>query len=261
MKHAILDCAKVKRNYFIEQLKLLGETCDTYLATEVDENLSCRVLGRIGHDLSEYTDPVKTSFKNPEYDIVMDELIETTENNKSFRKNQTEFWKNIRRIYPDFALNMEGKVLPEEWELYSRMIHRTSNLLKCLHRGDSRFYKLSNRKIQDRISDLIDTDDFNKACEIEDRFMIDEYRNFITRAEALGQDDEEVRRTSSRVNLASLVRQAESSSRKKETYVQRYAEYRKFIDRLKSKVTIKPREHNGREGYSRRRNATSADGR
>jgi hypothetical protein len=68
---------------------------------------------------------------------------------------------------------------PEGWEAYQQVYRRTLELIlgldKDLVDSDSEdLSRLQGIELQDKISELIDSEEFNDACAFEDRWVIDE---------------------------------------------------------------------------------------
>ena len=98
-------------------------------------------------------------------------------------------WITRVRSFPgaeDFLYGMEGKMReqdPEGWERYSTVVRKTAEMLLGFNldlvneenrEGIEDLTGLQGLELQDKISELIDSDEFSKACIFEDKFVISE---------------------------------------------------------------------------------------
>lgn len=152
-----------------------------------------------------------------------------------------ELFSNISEIYPEFGQNMESKISGNDYELY----HTYKMHLKSLftHDIDCKPLELSSetlKQAQDRLSEVIDSSNFSKACAIEDRFMLSELDTFfdklpfatkqqLSNLSKLTINREDGQKIST-INLAKRVREEQISRLKK------YAEISELYDKLNKKV-------------------------
>lgn len=127
--------------------------------------------------------------------------------NRQFRKNlkacqklhdRTEsrdvLFEMIRKIYPDFALNYDKKISPEDLEVY---LNNKKNLKRYIgvHKEIVYSEKASSEELLsnycDSISSLIDTKEFSKACQIEDTFMLHELDIFFEKFAQLSDEEKQ----------------------------------------------------------------------
>lgn len=100
--------------------------------------------------------------------------------------SRLELFSEIRKIYPDFCHNIEEKMEPEDFDFYKQ---NKTNLKKCLSSPYPYSHEISSEDIlfeyRDKLSKLIDTLDFSKACKIEDSFVLSELNIFLQKLSEL----------------------------------------------------------------------------
>lgn len=94
--------------------------------------------------------------------------------------SQMQFFGRVREIYPDFGLNFQEKISPEDYETY---MAGKKNLKKVLFKsypfsGDSDLGEYLENARND-ISKVIDSKEFSRACQIEDSFILSELGVFF----------------------------------------------------------------------------------
>ena len=186
-------------------------------------------------------------------DDIIEDYNKNIQNDKSFMENQEEFYTRLRSIYPDFSLNMDEKVSPEDWEFYEKITKQTAELLRDLSIGGAKrdLTLVSEIEEQDTISEFIDSRDFAKACKIEDSFMMQEYEYFERHAEMKGYNEPNVRDTAPCVAIAKLVKTSQILGDKKRKYISNYEKYEKFLEGLNDTVTIQSKIPHKKEGADR----------
>ncbi len=152
-----------------------------------------------------------------------------------------ELFSNISEVYPEFGQNMESKISGEDYELY----HTYKMHLKSLftHDIDYKPLELSSETLkhsQDRLSEVIDSSSFSKACEIEDKFMLSELDTFFAKLSYATTEqrsklskltiNREDGQKISTIDLAKKVREEQISRLKK------YAEISELYAKLNKKV-------------------------
>ena len=155
--------------------------------------------------------------------------------------SRKELFSNISEVYPEFGQNMKSKISGEDYELY----HTYKRNLKSLFTHDVDYKPLEPssetlKHAQDKLSEVIDSSGFSKACEIEDRFMLSELDTFfdklpyatkeqrskLSKPTILREDGQKI----STLDLAKRVREEEIARLKK------YAEISELYDKLNKKV-------------------------
>lgn len=132
-----------------------------------------------------------SSKSQEERDRIFEENHKFFENN--FRKNikasrrldfqvylRKELFTNISEVYPEFGQNMESKLSGQDYELYhTSKMHLKSRISPEIHCEPKEHYPETFKKSQDKLSEIIDSENFSKACEIEDKFMLSELDTFF----------------------------------------------------------------------------------
>lgn len=261
--YTLYELLKLRKEYISGKLKLMGMKGNRYeyLKDGNEDPENFHVLGRIASALERYSNPTKIDVSKKEGQDKVEKMQEEIIDDSKFCDEQRDFLERIRYFYPDFGLHMREKVGKTDYTFYKKALVETSNLLKKLdgraldaeeqnlevqlrhnENPNESFNTYSDEQIEDEISSVIDSYRFNTACEIEDRFMMSEFAKFQELAHETGYDDPEVASTTPAVQVAMLVRQSEETSRKKEKYIKRYAEYQKYLNALTKKVHIVTKE-------------------
>ena len=227
-KEEYLRNKKINNEYLTGKLKILGFNEEDDTLRPMRDSVGYRALRRIGRDLGNFAGANEQEI----------------EDDKLFMENQDEFFSRVRSIYEDCGLHMKGKVSREDWALYAGIVRKTGTMYKALIRENrkrdySKVARTEKLIIHDKISELVDSAEFAKACAIEDKFMLEELESFKTLAELTEYDSEKVRNTSCAVSMAMLVRESEEAMDEKRKYMTSYEKYEKFVNGLKRKITIR----------------------
>lgn len=229
----------LNRKYIKSKYKLLGVTSITRRNLVINSEQGFRRLGKIGSDLEKYVDPVLINSESPDFQKVIHQMESSIAEDKILMENEREFWDSIISIYPSFGKDMKTKVGEEKYALYESQVRKTAEVVRELGKPHIEGVEDAKFETEAKISDLIDSQEFNKACEIEDNFMISEFKEFVRLAEEMDYEADEVKHTTACVNLARLVREAQEVSDKKQEYIGRFSQYEKFLNSLTDKVVIK----------------------
>lgn len=225
-------------------LNLLGYTRYEEIPEKIQDLAGYGILGKIGDRLQKYrnfkgemtqrrysrAESYPQILQTPEQD---EELRRTLEEagqiiiqDINFMRTQDEYLARGRAIDPTFYKEMSKKIPPEDWEIYSKAVRDTAILLLELNH-DLLGYKvrknltdcsgLTGEELLDRISRLIDSSEFDKACNIEDRFIISE-------CERLAKDG----RAEDDLELEALKRKAMATREEKGRYASRYDTIRAY---------------------------------
>lgn len=211
-----------------------------------DDNNSLRFLGRLGKKIQEFEEKEKYAS--------VDELESIFEEENLLIENQIEFMERIRAEYPDYCMNMQEKVNSEEWELYSMITKKVDNLLRdinsdVLKSSYKDYGSLSGIKLQDVISDLIDSNSFSKACRIEDAFVKAEGEKFVELAEMRDYNNEAIKNTEPALSLAGLVRDVDATGREKDKFIAAYDEYKTFRESPAIAIEIRGKSSGGKKEH------------
>ena len=91
-----------------------------------------------------------------------------------------ELFSKIREVYPEFGQNMNKKISSDDFQLYSQVLRNfkkvTSSIMEYTDTLPASDVLLNQ---QDKIAEVVDSIDFTRACEIEDKFMISELDTFF----------------------------------------------------------------------------------
>lgn len=158
--------------------------------------------------------PVKQSISgksSQEYNRVFKENFEFAQNN--FKKNikaskkignhcatRTQLFDSIKSIYPNFAQNMKKKVSEADYELYLTTMKAFKKSLSLeITCGPLELLSDSLAEAQRKISEVLSSSSFPKACEIEDRFIISEIDTFFSE---LAKADPSIQKLAKRATIS-----------------------------------------------------------
>ncbi len=125
------------------------------------------------------------SIPGEDHCTISKEIIERQlQDSKRYMDSHDEWLEKVRSVHgaEGILFGMEDRLKeenPEGWEAYQQVYRRTLELIlgldKDLVDSDSEdLSRLQGIELQDKISELIDSEEFNDACAFEDRWVIDE---------------------------------------------------------------------------------------
>lgn len=96
-------------------------------------------------------------------------------------KSRYELFKALQTIYPSFGLEIEQKIPKEDFELLQHVRRTLKHVLykNSMPYEPKKYQSDILLEYQDSLSEVIDSELFAKACNIEDRFMISEIDTFF----------------------------------------------------------------------------------
>ena len=161
-------------------------------------------LRRIGEKLKKYINLgayVRVERKENDEDVIKlnipkemtrEEFLEEVEpvkndylEEKQFAEEQAEIREEKRDILSDYCAHARIKMPQADWLLYTSILRETAKLLLELNADilESNqntkipdLSQLTEKELEDRISKLINSKDFSKACEVEKTFLVREAR-------------------------------------------------------------------------------------
>lgn len=215
---------KLRMANLMSTLKLLGYSSIKDIEAELDESKVYFSLGKIRQQLVEYVNLgayVNVEERKKDEDLIRvnipegmtrEQFLRNAEpikdeciSNISFMKEEEEKREQKRSIKSDYRLRARKKMPESDWLLYSRIIKETARLLlelnvDLIYEKDGleipNLSKLTGSDLKDRINRLINSKDFARACDIENRFIVREATRLIEELESmLSEIDKETRRT------------------------------------------------------------------
>lgn len=161
-------------------------------------------------------------------------------------ESRAVLFEMIRKVYPDFALNYDKKISPEDLEIYTK----NKKLLKRnigLHKDIVYSGKTSSEELLgtycDSLSSLIDTKEFSKACQIEDSFMLSELDIFFEKFAELSDEEKQAfsstKITTSKGNVVSALKLANLLRNSRISRLEKYAQIESLYQKMDSNPFIK----------------------
>lgn len=113
--------------------------------------------------------------------IIFKKNITTSKKLDAKEKSRSELFAEIRKIYPSFGLNIKEKISNEDYELLNSVRKAFRHVFTLDNQGYNSEISQKERllALQDKLSEVIDSESFSKACNIEDKFMINEINEFF----------------------------------------------------------------------------------
>lgn len=256
----------LRKSSLLTTLKLLGfssiESAVEGITGEYNPDNGYRALGKVGHDLESYvhlSDIISLDSEGIEINLpdsldfitlktLCDRIRERTDKDNTYMEDRDDLFDRSRSVdgAEDLELGMDKKVSPEEWALYSSQVKKVAIFLLSANydlltpgqrEGIKDYSKCSRVEIEDIISDVIDTVEFSKAVEVEDRFTISESVKFIKVVDEMIDGDEEVKKTTPAIALLALQKAAMDTRDKKTKFMEKYEKLQKQY--VKSEEEIK----------------------
>lgn len=174
------NCLEIRSNIHAQQSKLLLHLYDmAFVASNADAGfvitppIKSVVLGK-KHDEYEhqYQKNLESSAHNFEKNIKLSRKLDRKVNAREFLFNQ------ISSVYPDFCRNIESKISPEDYTLYRKNKNALRAAITIRPESYTDFDEILFEH-QDKLSTVIDSEEFAKACNIEDTFVISELDRFF----------------------------------------------------------------------------------
>lgn len=255
-----IDIISLRQAKLCATLKMLGYSSVEDVKKSLDLSNLYFALGNVSKELEEYISlsfiGIKQNFwsGNKYYDDNLPEDISYKDVEKMSKKIKTkiaeqeeflidkdESLETTRGLVPEYCQSMDVKVSKEEWEIYSKQVRKTAELLLGINfdlltpkqsEGIEDLTGLQGSDLQDKISSLIDSGDFNKACDIEDRFIISETDRFCEEFDRMIADDQRVK-DSLGFALYPLKEKAVRERSLRQSYNSKYEQFQKIFKNVK----------------------------
>lgn len=259
-------------------LKLLGYSTTDEVRGELNDSASYFVLGRIGKQLEEYINlgvyvhnegikdgkevlKVKLPEGNPK-DIIMESarpVASELAGDRDFITTQDELLDRHRNFVEDHCMNMSRKVPYDDWQIYSSVVRKTAELLIELNydivrslnkQGLPDYSRLTRNELADKISSLIDSREFSKATDIEDRFIIRETKRLERKVKSFEGElvercgsAEVAKKSALGITLGALKEEALATRKERHTYSSQYNKMEKmYFSRMPKTTEDKTKE-------------------
>lgn len=192
------------------------------------------------------------SIPGDDHCTISKEIIERQlQDSKRYMDSHEEWLEKVRSVpgAEGILFGMEERVKekdPEGWEAYQEVYKKTLELILGLDKDlvDSNSEDLSRLQgidLQDKISELIDSNKFNEACAFEDRWVIDECNRAIEIFEYSGQQVEPSTVLTTKLN--GLYNQVVLSREDRTKAVEKWDGYRKLFEGKTKMILKKPPEN------------------
>ena len=214
----------LRRKKMLLALKLLGYSSINDVRIELEESKICFALGRIREQLDNYVslgayvhlegrekgeEIIKLNIPEEMTGEEFAEMAKPVEDeylaDVEFSEGQEDKKARKREICRGYCEITSRKMPQSDWLLYTRILKETAQLLLELNADllessapmeISDLSQLADKEVKDRISRLIESKDFTKACEIEKRFLVREAKKFIDEVEYILRENGEESRNS-----------------------------------------------------------------
>lgn len=270
------EILELRKQKLYSVLKLLGFSNTWQITHNLDNFDGYKVLGRLGKELENYRNLAFIRSKEmtdgtEEFDFnipvglsdeaamkMKKEVEKEVDEDLEFMKNQEDIWDFYRQnVNPDFALNMSKKVSKSDWLLYSKVVKKTAKLYLALNadlitEGErilvDDFTSLQGDELDSKISELIDTREFDEACNIEDKFINSELENVCEKINSIENGNSGKDNRALWILLESVKREALNTRDKRARYNKRYEEMEGLCSALLDTNEIRISGKNTQEG-------------
>lgn len=202
-------------------LKLLGYSRIEDVIYELDDSKGYLALRKIREQLKNYINlgayvhlegskneeeiikvNVPDRMTKEDFDELRVSVLEEDIDNRNFMEKQDD----KKDILADYCAQMSKKMPYKEWIVYSNVVKKTTKLLLELNADLVRekyglqvsdLSQLTENELNERIYSFINSKEFSRACEIEDRFFEREAERLISMINFKLSEYQEVRDTSS----------------------------------------------------------------
>lgn len=263
---------ELRQLYLKTALKMLGYDSVDAVGEKLDDSRGYFCLTKVVDALENYVDLSRVVYslgKAGDYDLFQSRIAEdaTRESVLEFAKpvkyQIDEFVKYMkeredelqekRLVYPEYKRNMSVKAGEYTWDEYEEKVKAVAMLLLELNAdllteeqrtkfGIEQVIFVDAIESKDKISKLIDTQEFNDVCRIEDEFVYEEAEELVRRISNLNNSDNPAKEAFSREDVVRLLssEMKELEERKNSVDVQETL-HKKYYSR-KSKQQVKVAE-------------------
>ena len=263
---------ELRQLYLKTALKMLGYDSVDAVGGKLDDSRGYFCLTKVVDALENYVDLSRVVYslgKAGDYDLFQSRIAEdaTRESVLEFAKpvkyQIDEFVKYMkeredelqekRLVYPEYKRNMSVKAGEYTWDEYEEKVKAVAMLLFELNAdllteeqrtkfGIEQVIFVDAIESKDKISKLIDTQEFNDVCRIEDEFVYEEAEELVRRISNLNNSDNPAKEAFSREEVVRLLssEMKELEERKNSVDVQETL-HKKYYSR-KSKQQVKVAE-------------------
>ena len=263
---------ELRQLYLKTALKMLGYDSVDAVGGKLDDSRGYFCLTKVVDALENYVDLSRVVYslgKAGDYDLFQSRIAEdaTRESVLEFAKpvkyQIDEFVKYMkeredelqekRLVYPEYKRNMSVKAGEYTWDEYEEKVKAVAMLLLELNAdllteeqrtkfGIEQVIFVDAIESKDKISKLIDTQEFNDVCRIEDEFVYEEAEELVRRISNLNNSDNPAKEAFSREDVVRLLssEMKELEERKNSVDVQETL-HKKYYSR-KSKQQVKVAE-------------------
>lgn len=219
---------KLRRAELLTSLKMLGYSSIENIETELNDSKLYFALGRIREQLSKYINlanyihidrdkkdeevvrvNIPEGLSREQFLSMIEPVKDTYVANESYMREQNEKMEQKRSITSDYCERISKKMPYSDWLLYSRVVKQTAELLLALNADLFLGTDIEKKEdLKQKIFAFINSKDFAKACDIENRVIIREAKRLITDLESmLDEFDEENKRNPIAKSLEELIKE------------------------------------------------------
>lgn len=125
------------------------------------------------------------------FDEYLKKTIKVSKKLDTHSKSRLELVDEIKKVYPDFCMHMDEKISPEDYAFYRQNKVKLKKAVSAKNPySDEISLEDQLLEYQDNLAQTIDTIDFSRACEIEDRFVLSELNTFFEKYDELSPEEQ-----------------------------------------------------------------------
>lgn len=262
------EIVELRREKLNMALKLLGYSSISSVRNELNDVSGYMALDRIGKQLENYTNlgayvyvtgiengvttygfNIPEEMSQEEFQAMIQTARAELDEDKAFVEEKDDQYSRMRDknyLMPDYFLNMREKVSEEDWAKYSKVVRDTAQLYLELNSdlvpygdrmgmGVADAHTLVGNEVKDRISRLIDTQQFSEAEHISYAVQQKDARAFANMIDTMFEEEPTLTRSGIKDSLEDLRDIALATEQEKRDIVGRYNQFMQEISNRKVK--------------------------
>lgn len=182
--------ADIKANIYKNQFWLLSMHDMAFVASLADSSIVLTPPVKFSN-YGKYTEEAEKRYQEDRVFTAENFMQNVKANHKlESRYNiRNQLFEKIKEVYPEFGHNMQDKISPEDYALYSKNLKKFKKSISIsLISANNMSSSEALLQEKDKISEVIDSIDFTRACEVEDNFMISELDIFFEKLQTMPND-------------------------------------------------------------------------
>ena len=273
------DVFELRKLYLTTALKTLGYDSIAAVGEPIDDSRGYLGLTKVVDSLEKYLDLSRLVFspgKYGDYEQVKCRALETVTREQmieyvkpvkdqidefvAFMQDKEDGLTAKRKVFPEYRTKMKEKGGEYSFDAYEEKVKAVAMLLLELNAdlltdeerekfGIKPFEVKPEIEVEDRISSLIDSEEFNDACKFEDTYAYDESKELVRRLREISPDNISITREEVVKLLEDELKELEERNIASDTLAELWKKHEDFINSQETKE-IKQRIESGFQGFN-----------